>query len=110
MVREVIAELQQSGWQSEARYVESFIRSRAERGHGPVKIRTELRAKGVDAALIEAILGEMAIDWSEIAKRAYRRKYGETPIGDYNDYGRRWRFLAQRGFESDQIRSLLDER
>ncbi|HET8699341.1 MAG TPA: regulatory protein RecX, partial [Gammaproteobacteria bacterium] len=51
-VPEVIAtalnHLEQSGALAGDRFTESFIRSRAARGQGPVRIRAELAARGVD--------------------------------------------------------------
>jgi len=107
--REVIAELQAAGWQDERRFVESFIRSHCQRGQGPVKIRFELRQKGIDDSLIEDVLSDLDIDWAEQARKLYSRKYGDQPIPDRNEYGRRYRFLAQRGFGTEQIRTLLDD-
>ncbi|WP_422732679.1 regulatory protein RecX [Methylomarinovum tepidoasis] len=109
LTREVIDALQARGWQDDARFVESFVRSRLQRGHGPLKVRFELRGKGVDDAVIEAVLAELAPDWFEAAARACRHKFGDGPASDRNEYARRWRFLAQRGFDSEQIRSVLDK-
>ena len=109
LAREVIADLQESGWQSERRFVESFIRSRHERGHGPLKIRFELRQKGIGDSLIEEVMSDLDLDWAALAQTLYHRKYGRQPITDRREYGRRYRFLAQRGFETEQIRTLLDD-
>ncbi|WP_407635332.1 regulatory protein RecX [Methylohalobius crimeensis] len=107
LAQAVIEELQAAGWQDERRFVESFIRARSERGHGPVKIRFELRQKGIEDGLIEQVLAELAIDWEQVLETVYRRKFGERPVQSRNEYGKRYRFLAQRGFETEQIRSLL---
>ncbi len=107
--REVINELQAAGWQDERRFTESFIRSHHSRGQGPVKIRFELRQKGIDDTLIEEVMLNLDLDWIALAKQIYRRKYGQRPIPDRNEYGRRYRFMAQRGFEMEQIRTLLDD-
>ncbi len=110
LCRTVVDDLKNRGWQSDARFAESFVRSRIQRGHGPVKVRFELRAKGVDDPVIDAVLAELAPDWQAVAEQACQRKFGDAPIANRNDYARRWRFLAQRGFDSEQIRSVLDEK
>lgn len=89
--------------------MESFIHARHARGQGPVRIRSELRAKGVDSDLIEQVLTKLAIDWQQAAREVYRRKYGNRPIQTSSEYGRRYRFLVQRGFETEHIRTLLGE-
>ncbi|GAB6067302.1 regulatory protein RecX [Methylothermus subterraneus] len=106
---QAIAELQSLGLQDERRFVEGFVRARRERGMGPVKIRLELKAKGVAEELIDEVLAALAIDWEQAAREVYRRKYRNRPIRDLREYGARYRFLAQRGFESEHIRTLLGD-
>jgi len=49
---------------SESRFVEQFIRQHAGRGHGPVRIRVELRERGVADTDIEEGLAAAAEDWA----------------------------------------------
>ena len=107
LAAQVVAEIQAVGWQDERRFVESFIRTRHERGMCPVRIRFELKAKGIDDGLIGQVLNALAIDWQQAAREVYRRKYGNRPIQTASEYGKRYRFLAQRGFETEHIRTLL---
>ncbi len=109
VAEEIVAELKSLGLQDERRFVESFIRARAERGVGPVRIRFELKARGVACDLIEQVLAELAIDWEQALKEVYRRKYQDLPIQTAQEYGKRYRFLVQRGFEPESIRTLLGE-
>jgi len=109
LAAEVIEALRADGWQSDVRFADSFVRSRVERGHGPLRVRFELRRRGIADAVIEAVLAEQDPDWTALARRVCRRRFGDGPARDRGDYARRWRFLAQRGFDSDQIRSVLDE-
>ncbi len=76
---------------------------------GPVRIQFELRAKGIDDGLIEQVLATLAIDWQQAAREVYLRKYGNRPIQTASEYGRRYRFMAQRGFKTEHIRTLLGE-
>jgi len=92
---------------SESRFVEQFIRQHAGRGHGPARLRAELRERGVPPAEIEDGLEAAAQDWAAIARDARRRRFGESPPGDYGERARQARFLQYRGFSADQIRAAL---
>ena len=104
---EAIAQLIDDGLQSDQRFVEAFIRSRINQGKGPVKIRADLRQRGVAAALIDAALIEADQDWHEIALEVRVRKFGTGRTGDFKEKARQMRFLQSRGFEQDQIRSAV---
>jgi regulatory protein len=52
IIDDALSDLNRSGWQSDERFVEAFIRVRGERGYGPVRIRAELRERGIDDELI----------------------------------------------------------
>jgi len=105
----VIEELQQQGWQSDRRFAESYIRSRWERGHGPIRIRYELQQKGLACELIDTALNDSGIDWDQALEKLYRHKYTDKPITNHSERARRWRFLQQRGFDYEQIHRLLDD-
>jgi regulatory protein len=91
--------------QSDARYAEVLIASRAGRGQGPVRIRRELAERGVAAAIIDAAFDAAGTDWFELARQVRRRRFGagEAP-GEWEARVRQSRFLEYRGFSSDQIR------
>ena len=92
---------------SETRFVEQFIRQHAGRGHGPARIRAELRERGVPEEEIEAGLDAAAEDWVALARDARRRRFGLSPPGDYAERARQARFLQYRGFSNEQIRAAL---
>jgi len=92
---------------SETRFVEQFIRQHAGRGHGPARIRAELRERGVPEEEIEAGLDGAAEDWATLARDARRRRFGLSPPGDYAERARQARFLQYRGFSHEQIRAAL---
>jgi regulatory protein len=92
---------------SEARFVEQFIRQHAGRGHGPARIRAELRERGVPQADVEAGLEAAGEDWAAVAREVRRRRFGLSPPGDYPERARQARFLQYRGFSAEQIRAAL---
>lgn len=104
----VLDELGAQGLQSDARFAEAYARSRVRRGYGPVRIRFDLQARGVDKALIESALDELDADWFELAFYALCKRFGTAPPDDFKDKARRGRFLQQRGFSGDTVSAALD--
>ena len=92
---------------SESRFVEQFIRQHAGRGHGPIRIRVELRERGVAQGDIEEGLAAAAEDWAGIAREIRRKRFGLSPPGDYRERARQARFLQYRGFSAEQVRAAL---
>jgi regulatory protein len=95
------------GLLSNARYAESFINSRFQRGQGPQKIRAELRERGVDDTLIDAALDVYAPHWKELLEQVRLKKFGSALPDNFRERSRQMRFLLQRGFTADQIDVLF---
>ena len=106
VVDEALEGLEAERLLDDARFTESFVRSHAGRGQGPRRIRQELAATGVAAALIEQGLEE-GPDWAQLARDTRRRKFGDEAPADWAERGRQARFLQYRGFSTDHIRSAL---
>jgi len=107
VVAEVVEGLAAERLLSDTRFVEQFVRQHAGRGHGPARIRAELRNRGVPAEEIEAGLDAAGEDWAAIARDVRRRRFGLSPPGDYAERARQARFLQYRGFSAEQIRAAL---
>jgi len=109
-IEAVLDELAARDLVSDERFAEAFLRSRLERGQGPLKIRAQLRERGVGAPLIDAVLSEAEIDWDRCADAARSRRFGNAPPGDREDMARQARFLRGRGFSEGQVaRAVLSE-
>jgi regulatory protein len=104
-----IERLEAEGLQSDRRLAEAYIRARSNRGHGPVKIRAELRLKGVDEQLSAAAFDDCGIDWPALATEVALRRFGEDPSTELKEKARRGRFLLQRGFSFDHINQRFRE-
>ncbi|RAW08515.1 recombinase RecX [Halomonas elongata] len=107
-VEACLLELEEQGLQSDARFAESFLRSRVARGQGPLKLRAELGRRGIDDDIARQAFAELAaeVDWFELAAEVLARRFtgpGETP----RERARRERFLAGRGFDFEQLRHAL---
>ncbi len=105
----LLDDLAAAGLQSDQRYAESFVRSRVERGQGPLRIRQELRRRGVAAGLAERVLEEADVDWTTRLREVRRKRFGNAPPTDRREQARQARFLAQRGFPETAIRALLTD-
>jgi regulatory protein len=102
-----LAALADEGLQSDARFAESFVRQRAEKGYGPVRIRAELRRRGIDDVEADRALEAQDIDFFELAASVYRRRYARQPEPqDIKERARRHQAMLRRGFTGDQLREI----
>lgn len=107
-VDETLQTLAAEGLQSDSRFAEAFVRQRSQRGYGPLRIRQELRQRGISDELAAAAMDVVEVDWFATLAYVLERKYGGIPAADLKEKARRTRFLLYRGFSGDQIRELLD--
>jgi regulatory protein len=105
-VAAALEQLAREGLQSDQRFAEVFVHSRAQRLYGPLRIRQELQQRGIAAELIAAALEESGIDWLERLGRLQQGRFGDVPAADAKERARRLRFLQQRGFSFEQWRQL----
>ena len=103
----VVDDLRGRGLQSDQRFVESFVRSRLGRGQGPLRIRQELRQRGVDDDLASEALDLAEGDWQQHAAEAKRRRFGADAPADRDDWNRQARFLSARGVPADLVYRVL---
>jgi len=108
IVAAVVAALESSGALAEARFTETFVRSRVGKGRGPQRIRSELAQRGVADADVALALGDADVDWLATARAARRKRFGAAPPSDFRERARQARFLEYRGFSRDQIRAALE--
>jgi len=104
----VLSDLAEQGLQSDERFAESFVRSRAQKAYGPKRIRAELGQRGIDRAQVDRALRETDADWLELASGWYERRYRGAPPADMKEKSRRQQALARRGFDHSIVRELLD--
>lgn len=96
--------LQAQGWLSDARAAQSLVHRRAAR-MGNSRLEAELRARGVDDALIaQALETGAGTEWLR-ALELWRRKFG-VPPADVREQARQMRYLMSRGFAAEMVRSL----
>ncbi|HAT6979005.1 TPA: recombination regulator RecX [Legionella pneumophila] len=108
-VQNALHECQRLGYQSDERYVESYIRARIHQGYGPLKIIQELKNKGVDPELIQSVLQEERDNWVDYALRAWEKKFKRQDDFSYSEMQKQQRFLLYRGFDRDVISKVFKE-
>jgi len=95
--------------QSDVRFAASYARQRISRGYGPLRLREELRERGVSEADVTAALAELDIDWFAVAAEVLHKKFGKHDVIDLKEKARRARFMQYRGFASEHYRQCYPD-
>ena len=95
------------GFQSDDRFLESFVAGRTARGHGPIAIEAELRLRGISGEAVYTILSAPKCAWIDLARFVRIKRFGADLPKDTREQMAQMRFLAQRGFTHEQIRLAL---
>ncbi|PIV88093.1 MAG: recombination regulator RecX [Hydrogenophilales bacterium CG17_big_fil_post_rev_8_21_14_2_50_63_12] len=101
----LLDQLEQENLLSNARYAESLAHSRAGR-HGSVRLKSELREKGVPETVIAEVVGQAREADLAAARAVWLKKFGQLP-SDAKERAKQQRFLLGRGFPSDVARRVL---
>jgi regulatory protein len=104
----VVDALADNGWQSNQRFAESYARYRIKKGFGPIKIKYELLQRGIEATNLDEVASEIAEDWNELLMQVYKKKYSNQELLTNKEWLSRTRFLQQRGFSTEMIKTLFD--
>jgi len=105
-----VVRLTEEGLQSDERFAGSFVQSRINQGKGPVRIRQELKERGLPSAAVDEAICGAGEDWFALAREVRVRKFGAGLPQDFNEKARQMRFLQYRGFESEQIQAAVSAR
>lgn len=90
---------------SNTRYAEMLAHARSGR-HGSLRLKADLRDKGVPAEVMESTLAEAREHDLEAASAVWLKKFGEPPR-DAGERAKQMRFLAGRGFPLDVVRRVV---
>jgi regulatory protein len=103
----IVAVLREENLQSDQRFSESFIQSRISQGKGPVRIRQEMKERGIGADVVDYALDEAEEDWFALAVEIRVKKFGPDLPGEFKEKARQMRFLQYRGFEQEHIQAAI---
>jgi regulatory protein len=107
-INQLLDELEMNDYLNEERFAESFVRYRITRGQGSVKIRYELRRRGITQTLIDRTLASTEVDWFGLALVQKEKKFGCDKANGFNQKAKQMRFLTTRGFDIEMIRYAVD--
>ncbi len=94
-------------WVNDERYGAMAVRAGAAKGHGPLKIRFELRRKGLDDGQIDAAFEQPELDWFELALELLERRANLADLADFKLRMKWLKYLLGRGFSQDQARYAI---
>lgn len=97
LIQKAIDELSEHKFLDDQAFADWWAGSRIKQGWGQVKIKNELKMKGVDAEIINSVIDR---DWGEIIKLSLKNR-------DRSLKTRHW--LAGRGFTFSQINRVFDD-
>lgn len=105
VIQTSLEKLAAEGLQSNERFAESYVRQRAGRGYGPMRIRVELQERGISDTQAEAALEGSGFDWQDVAQQALTKKFdaASTSSPSLAEKARILRFAAYRGFSRDHL-------
>jgi regulatory protein len=110
---EAVARMRELGYLDDAEYARAYTRGRLSgRGHGPHRIRADLRRRGIAPSTIDAALADL-VEHDDLRETALRhgRKRWRRLQREEDPYKRRQKlagFLQRRGYDFDLIREVTD--
>lgn len=115
VVDDVVRHLEKQGFIDDYKFAVAYAEGRFQSGgYGPVRVRSDLRRKGVKPALVDAALDEVFSTREEIVERA--REMGKRrwdQLSREADVRKRkkkvYDYLARRGFGFDMIRRIVEK-
>lgn len=93
---------------SNERFAECYTRSRRNKGYGPLRIRLELRERGITDEMIEQQLNLVDNAWAQQAKSVWRKRFKGIIPQDRKALAQQMRFLHYRGFASDHLTFIFE--
>ena len=72
-----------------------------------MRIREELRQRGISAEQARQACSEADADWYQLARHALHKRFGPDRAASVPERARQQRFLSARGFDHDQCRRAL---
>jgi regulatory protein len=106
-LRRILDDLQARGFIDHERVAESVLNRRAGK-LGAMRIRQELRGKGIEPELVAQAVAQLNGSELERAREVWRRKFDAPPQNEH-EHARQARFLAARGFGMQTISRVLRE-
>ena len=113
-IEKVIERLLELGYLNDTSYAKSFAGSRLRnKGHGPRRLKADLKRKGVDEKTINIALEEVTeeTDPLETARRIGEKRWQrlEKESNPMKKRKKLFDFLVRRGFDFDTVKQVAEE-
>ena len=105
-IETLVDQLEQENLVSNERFAEAFLRSRVQRHQGPLKIRAELRGRGVPDSIISDTLESHSDSWRALAVKWLDKQHSDTIT--FEDKQKYYRRLVNRGFSHGQAMDAVN--
>lgn len=103
-----LEKLREENLQSDQRFLEAYIRYRASRGFGPLKIEAELYPKGLDSSEVKQALYSGDHHWDALCREAKEKRFPKLDSRNPKEKAKCQRFLQSRGFGFEQINKAIE--
>ena len=98
------------GYVSDARYASCFAREKSSlQGWGPVKIRFQLRGKGISDDDISSGMAEIESSKADAKLRRLIEDKYKVLAGDPQCKLKLLKYVLSRGYEYDQVREIIEQ-
>lgn len=104
-IQTILDELVERDYLNDQRFGASYIRIRAEKGYGPIRIEQELYERGLTEHDAACAFDLAAIDWFELIQKVFNKKYS-CIAAELNERAKQQQFLYYRGFAGDHVKSI----
>lgn len=106
-VESAIARLRDNNYLDDQRIAENMVSRFLRKQYGPIRIKQELRQKGIEQDVADAALNDCNADWFQVASDCRCKKFGNDRPADPKEKLRQMRFLQSRGFTMDMINEAM---
>ncbi len=107
LIDNILISLQDDNLQSDDRFAECYVRSKVQKGVGPVRLRRDLREHEIDDEMIHCYLHDQ--NWQQLAIEVRQKRFGHALPLDFEACAKQMRFLQYRGFSAEQINAAMKQ-
>ncbi len=110
VIQRVIDMLEKYGYIDDERYAKMYVNDCIRlKGWGEMKIRWQLKMKGIESEIIDKVMSETDTDVSEKAAQLLLKKFKGADLTDYKMKQKAYGYLMQRGYTYDDISESLEK-
>lgn len=104
-IQTILDELVERDYLNDQHFGASYIRVRAEKGYGPIRVEQELYERGLSENDAACAFDLAAIDWFEVINKVFYKKFSGIAT-ELSERAKQQQFLYYRGFTADHIKSI----